>query len=109
MIRTAIKKKWTRFWDMSSGGGIAEPPYEEIYIEAPIEEATLIFWNRFGHDPYNVTCPCCGQDYDVQDYDTIEQATNYHRARRNQTINEYVENKDVLIIYNKDILINDKG
>ena len=28
-------KMWTRFMDMHSGGGMKEPPYEYIFIEAP--------------------------------------------------------------------------
>lgn len=36
---------WTEFWDMHSGGGQKEK-WAKIYIEAPEEEARVIFYNR---------------------------------------------------------------
>jgi len=71
---------WTQFWDMHSGGGLKENPYNHIYIEAPQDEAVKIFYNRFGHNPYRVTCTCCGEDYSVEEFDTLEQATGYERG-----------------------------
>jgi len=70
---------WTLFWDMHSGGGCKEPPYEKIYIQAPQEEAEIIFYKRFGHNPHRVSCTCCGSDYSIDQYDTLEQASAYHR------------------------------
>ncbi len=117
------KNTWTQFWDMHSGGGTKESPYEKIYIEAPEKEATIIFYNRFGHNPNRVSCTCCGEDYSISESDSLEQATGYHRGckydnkkklyleeaskehswNKFQTIEEYSKNEDVLIIYNKDI------
>lgn len=71
---------WTLFMDMHSGGGLKEKNYALIYIEAPIDEACVIFYNRFGHNPYRVTCTCCGEDYSVDEYQTIEAATAYDRG-----------------------------
>lgn len=65
---------WTRFWDMNSGGGQKEP-FEMIFVEAPAEEAALIFTRRFGHDPHRVTCLCCGPDYAIDGFETLEAAT----------------------------------
>jgi len=73
------KTKWTHFWDMHSGGGTKEPPYENIYIEAQEDEAKVIFYNRFGHNPDRVSCTCCGNDYSISESETIEQATGFHR------------------------------
>ena len=70
--------KWTLFWDMHSGGGSKEK-WEHIYIEAPEEEAIKIFIARFGHDPHNITCQCCGKDYAIYESDTLEEASDYHR------------------------------
>lgn len=70
---------WTQFWDMHSGGGCKEPPYEKIYIEAPEDEAAVIFYNRFGHNPHRVTCTCCGNDYSLDEDESLEQLTAYHR------------------------------
>lgn len=71
--------KWTQFWDMHSGGGCKEDPYDKIYIEAPEEEAKVIFYNRFGHNPERVTCTCCGSDYSISEEESLEVATAYHR------------------------------
>jgi hypothetical protein len=73
---------WTQFWDMHSGGGCKEPPFEKIYIEAPESEARVIFYNRFGHNPERVTCTCCGEDYSTSEHEDLAQLTAYHRGCR---------------------------
>ena len=65
---------------MHSGGGSKEPPYEKIYIEAPEDEAKVIFYNRFDHAPDRVSCTCCGEDYSVSEHETLERATAYERG-----------------------------
>jgi len=55
---------WTRFFDLSSGGGNKVGP-DVIWIEAPEEKAVELFEAIFGRNPYNVTCECCGSDYAV--------------------------------------------
>jgi hypothetical protein len=70
---------WTQFWDMHSGGGLKEDPYHYIYIEAPEWEARLIFYNKFGHSPDRVSCTCCGEDYSIDEHESLFQATGYHR------------------------------
>lgn len=71
---------WTQFWDMHSGGGCKEAPYEQIFIEAPEEEAKVIFYNRFGHNPERVSCTCCGEDYSISEDEELNQLTGYHRG-----------------------------
>lgn len=71
--------KWTLFWDMHSGGRTKEEPYERIYIEAPKEEAKIIFYNRFGHNPERVTCICCGEDYSISEDESLEQLSGFDR------------------------------
>ena len=66
---------WTRFMDMHSGGYAKEAPYEYIYIEAPQQQAEVIFYNRFGHNPNRVTCTCCGQDYSIGESEDFAQAS----------------------------------
>ncbi len=73
---------WTLFWDMHSGGGTKEDPFDKIYIEAPEAEATVIFYNRFGHSPSRVSCTCCGEDYSVSESETLEESSAYHRDLR---------------------------
>lgn len=70
---------WTRFMDMHSGGATKEPPYEYIYIEAPLDEARVIFFNRFGHNPERVTCTCCGDDYSIDEEPSLARASGYAR------------------------------
>jgi hypothetical protein len=108
---------WTHFYDMHSGGGTKEPPYEHIYIEAPEDEACVVFYNRFGHSPHRITCTCCGNDYSVSEHETLEDATAYQRncywdearlewvelweGRLNQPIipmGMYMQKGDILII-----------
>jgi len=115
--------KWTQFWDMHSGGGTKEEPYEKIYIEAPEAEAKVIFYNKFGHNPERFSCTCCGDDYSISESVSLEQASAYHRNCRYDekakgyveepnnkygekkliTIPEYSKQKDVLVVYAKDI------
>jgi hypothetical protein len=63
---------WTRFYDMHSGG-IKKERWDQIYIQAPEEEAKIIFTNRFKHDPENRTCDCCGDDYSISFNKTLDQ------------------------------------
>lgn len=109
--------KWTHFWDMHSGGGTKEAPYEHIYIEANEKDARIIFYNRFRHSPDRVSCTCCGEDYAVSESDSIEDASGYQRSckyaggryvdspRNDQFIpmKEYAKQPDVLIIRASDI------
>jgi hypothetical protein len=96
------------FWDMHSGGGCKESPYEKIYIEAESEdEAKTIFYNRFGHSPDRVTCTCCGEDYSVDGHDTLEEAADYHRNNR-YSMEEYLAREDVLLIRAEDILPDER-
>lgn len=105
--------KWTLFWDMHSGGRTKEGEYEYIYIEAPEEEAKIVFYNRFGHDPERISCDCCGEDYQIEESDTLEEASEYHRKNVSDehitiSIEKYIQEKEVLVIYAKDILPDEK-
>lgn len=71
---------WTQFMDMHSGGGLKESPYSYIYIEAPEEEAKVIFYNRFGHNPERVSCTCCGDDYSISEEESFRALTTYQRS-----------------------------
>jgi hypothetical protein len=109
---------WTQFWDMHSGGG-AKEKWPMIYIEAPKNVAEIVFYNRFGHSPNRVTCTCCGEDYSVSEYESLEQATGYHRGckyedgnyievperkgRLFQPLFDYIKNPDILVIRKEDI------
>jgi hypothetical protein len=70
---------WTQFWDMHSGGRL-KTPYHYIFIEAPMDEATAVFYSRFGQHPYDVACGCCGCNFSVSEDETLTQATGFHRG-----------------------------
>lgn len=72
---------WTGFMDMHSGGDSKEQ-WEYIYIEAPQNEAEIIFYNRFGHNPNRVTCTCCHEDYKTSENESLAQLTGYQRGCR---------------------------
>ena len=72
---------WTHFWDMHSGGS-QKLAYGHIFIEAPKDEAKVIFYNRFGRNPERVTCTCCGEDYSISSSESLEQATGFERGCR---------------------------
>ena len=85
---------WTQFWDMHSGGG-AKEQWTQIFIESEMKEAQIIFYNRFGHNPNRVTCTCCGEDYSIEEYKTVEQATAFHRGCKwSDEENKYIEEED---------------
>ena len=106
--------------DMHSGGGSKES-YEYIYIEAPENEAKVIFYNRFGHNPERVTCTCCGEDYSISENESLEQLSGYDRGcdynrdigyiekrkvggyKDYQTLNEYIKSEGVLFITKEEI------
>jgi hypothetical protein len=69
---------WTQFMDMHSGGG-QKLEWSNIYIEAPEDEARAVFYSRFGRDPDNVTCECCGSDYSLSSEETLLQASGFDR------------------------------
>ena len=111
---------WTMFWDMHSGGGLKER-WSHIYIEAPEEEAKVIFYNRFGHNPERVTCTCCGEDYSISEDESLEQLSGYQRGCKYEedgyvekkdtkfgiheflSLEEYEKQSHILIVYAKDI------
>lgn len=72
---------WTSFMDMHSGGG-QKLEWTHIWIEAPQEEAAVIFQNRFGRNPSRVTCTCCGEDYSIDESPNLRLATAFERGCR---------------------------
>ena len=71
---------WTRFMDMHSGGR-QKLDWAFIYIEAKEDDAAKVFQHRFGRNPNNITCSCCGEDYSFseQENDTLQQASGFDR------------------------------
>lgn len=100
---------WTRFMDMHSGGDLKEKQ-QYIYIDAPMKEAKVIFYNRFDHNPERVSCTCCGEDYSIFEDKSLKQLTEFDRchswergSKGEQTLGDYKKRQDVLMIPKKDI------
>lgn len=90
--------KWFRYYDMSSGG-TEKTPYSNIYVEAASRPtADVVFTAHTGRDPGHTTCACCGEDYTVYEYTTIDEATADERG--GQSVRQYVRQPDVLVIRN---------
>jgi len=87
---------WPSFWDMHSGGG-TKTDYEKIFIEADESDAVEIFEREFDECPYDIACECCGSNFAVDTYNTLEQATEYHR--RGVSLEEYIARSGVKVIY----------
>lgn len=100
---------WTSFWDMHSGGGCKEPPFELIFIEASQKEAEIIFYNRFGHNPNRVSCTCCGHDYSIDEEPTLEKSASYHiKSKGLNSLTVFLKEKDVKIIYDSEIKTSER-
>jgi len=103
-----MKKPVTRFMDMHSGGHL-KTPYTHIYIDEPLGEAIKTFKELFKHDPDNVTCKCCGEDFVYEEYSSIEEATAYDRECKwtgkkydlkstEISVDDYLKNNKVLFV-----------
>ncbi|HWY35414.1 MAG TPA: hypothetical protein VNX68_12270 [Nitrosopumilaceae archaeon] len=57
---------WTEFFDNASGGH-EKTEYFVIYIPLPKDEAVEYFKKRFGLDPYDTECDCCGVNYSINE------------------------------------------
>lgn len=66
----------TSFKDGHSGGG-TKMAVEVVIIEAPEDEAVSVFYSRYGRNPYRITCTCCGPDYSVEEWDTLDEAIEF--------------------------------
>ena len=95
---------WTRFMDMYSGGRCKLSPFEYIYIESDKESAELIFEDQLHRDPYGVSCGCCGPDYSIEEYASLEDATQYDRVRCGRpkpalSLEKFMNRNDVLFLF----------
>lgn len=69
-------EKHTVFSDMCSGGS-RQHDFDYGWIEGDEATATKRFIERYG-DPAHVTCTCCGQDYSVTEFDSLEELLQYY-------------------------------
>jgi hypothetical protein len=96
------------------GGGGQKTDYSKIYIEAPEEEARSVFYSRFGINADRVSCTCCGPDFSVSEYETLDAATEYERSepvpdsqefeyRVTRSVEEYIKDPGIKVIYADEI------
>ena len=86
------------FHDMFSGG-CRKTEYSQVYIEADSEDqAEEIFEDRLNRNPNKVTCECCGNDFSITEYDSLEEATEFERKQRSVTLDDYLKRDDILVI-----------
>lgn len=97
------------FFNMCSGGS-RQTQYATLFIEADSkQQAVEVFEHHFDRSPYHTTCSCCGMDYSIMDYDTLEEATEYDlksppflektEKKYPLTLEEYLDEPFVWIYY----------
>jgi len=75
--RIITPMKTTLFWDMYSGGS-KKQSFSKLAVELPEKEAIEWFEEKYGN-PFFVTCDCCGPDYSVSEFDSLEDLKSYHK------------------------------
>ena len=106
---------WSLFHDTHSADRLQIPEIEEIYIEAPLEEAKAFFHKKFGL-PYNwVSCNCCGTNYDDFEDEHLEELSAHFRGctyddrhctyigGTGRPLKEYLKLPSVLVITKEDM------
>ena len=71
---------WTEFYDLCSGGK-QKLAWRQIFIQASMPEAMVIFFNVFGRHAGNITCSCCGPDYWITEHESLDETTELARAQ----------------------------
>lgn len=85
------------FMDMCSGG-YQKTKYTFIFIVAESQDkAVNVFKKTFKRNPFNITCDCCGFDFEIQEYKDLEEASFY-----NLKVDSFFSfsNENVLVIGN---------
>jgi hypothetical protein len=70
---------WTRFAFVAARA-LTSFPFPVVFIEAEREEAIEIFRTTFDRNPNYATCNCCGADFSISEYPTLEEATAFSRG-----------------------------
>lgn len=67
---------WTLYFDYASGG-YRKTEYSTILIEGSESNASKVFKDRFKISPYGMACSCCGEDFNITEYDSLEDAMKH--------------------------------
>ena len=74
MLKVDTSAPWTWFHDMGTGPGFdwKVRGFQDIILQAPLEQAVSIFSQLFSRDPWKRSCGCCGSDYNIYEIDEEE-------------------------------------
>jgi hypothetical protein len=70
-----------KFQDLLSGGILKVKGKDIIYMETAPGTSRDAFKEYFGFDPLNTYCDCCGKDFCISEFDSLENATHKERTR----------------------------
>jgi len=95
---------WTRF-DARFTCFSPNTKHKVFLVNAPIEKAKLIFYNRTGHSP-NKGCRCCGDNFRARIYPSLNAAAGCPTPEEIETrhddeaqVEKFCENRSVMVIW----------
>lgn len=92
--------EWFQFMDMYSGGSLKEPPFSYIYVLASDAlAARLRFESLFNHNPEDIGCDTCGENYSITCNRSLAKVSECERRRDNHTIEQHSKEKHILIVW----------
>lgn len=93
-----------KFQDLLSGGVLKVKGIDTIYMETTPGKSRDAFTAYFGFDPLNTYCDCCGKDFCISEFDSLEDATKQERTRDRDehgkipSIESYINRKDIQFV-----------
>lgn len=97
-----------RFEDTASGGVRKLEQAHTIYMEVKRGKSREAFKEFFGIDPKNIYCDCCGVDFHITEFDSLEGATIRDRRRatipneQTPTAEQYLATKGIAFVSQKE-------
>ncbi|MBD3176982.1 MAG: hypothetical protein GF320_17550 [Armatimonadia bacterium] len=88
---------WTHFYD-SYYMGCEKDKKTHIYIEAGRDEALNVFRHRFGQEPTELDCACCGRRYLVAEHPSLDRATKVWREQEGVDLDTFLAADHVAVI-----------
>jgi hypothetical protein len=92
-----LKIAW--FGDTNSHGYRKIKGIADIYMEVKEGTASEAFQKYFGRNPDNMSCECCCEDFIYDEYDTLKEASSFHRERKDyMPLSNYMKLPEVLFV-----------
>lgn len=92
---------WTAFLEIDTDED--NFPYRHLYLEAPKSEAINIFKSWYGFLPIGISCPQCGLDYTIDEYNSLSEALEDNYFLLDESLEEYKKRSDIRIFTKEDI------